>query len=126
VAIPAAAFRVGMFLSPRVELEPALGFERLSSGGESATQTDFSVGFPLYFTPNRRATQVFVRPLVGWAKESGVDAQFRFGGGLGVKLPIDPRLAFRLEGQILHANSNDDHDGYNQFGVLFGLSFYTR
>jgi hypothetical protein len=126
INLPVDAVRFGVFMNDQLEIEPSLGYQRDSESGRSFSQTNFAIGLPIYFSPDRTKTQIFVRPVVGLLKITDVDGtQVNVGAGLGVKLPIDPRLAGRFEFQYLHGNRNGDLNAYGQFGLLIGLSAYT-
>jgi hypothetical protein len=127
VSLPVNTLRVGMFVTNQIELEPSLSFQRISVGDEDHSQIDFSVAAPLYFTPDRTKSQVFVRPVVGLFHLSDPSAtQVSVGAGLGIKLPIDSRISARFEAEYRHGNESDDIVAYNQFGLILGLSVYTR
>jgi hypothetical protein len=127
VSLPVNAIRVGLFVTRQIELEPSLSYMRVSTGGDSFSQIDLSIAAPLYFTPDRTKSQFFVRPVVGLLKVTGNDgAQVNVGAGLGVKIPIDRRIATRLEAEYRHGNQAGAESSYNQIGLILGFSVYTR
>jgi outer membrane protein with beta-barrel domain len=128
VSLPVNTLRVGLFVTNQIELEPSLSFQRITVGdGDDRSQIDFSVAAPIYFTPERTKPQFFLRPVVGLFHVSDPGGtQLNVGAGLGVKLPIDSRISTRLEAEYRHGNGSDDFAAYNQFGLIVGLSVYTR
>ncbi|HVX39192.1 MAG TPA: hypothetical protein VHB25_06430 [Gemmatimonadaceae bacterium] len=130
VQLPIAMVRAGVYLNPQVELEPALGITHSSSGGSDFTQLDLDVGLPIYFTGTRATDQFYVRPVIGFDHFSGTGArgftQTSLGAGLGIKLPIDSRIASRIEAQYRHGLHSDPAAAYDQFALLLGLSVYSR
>ncbi len=133
IQLPVSQIRVGFFLSDMIELEPALGLNYVSGGGGHATTANFVVGLPINLQTDRSQPNWYVRPLVGFEHFSaGSDGnttsatQVSFGAGVGVRVPIDRRFAGRFEANYTHGDHNDDLGSYNQFGVLAGLSFFTR
>jgi hypothetical protein len=76
---------------------------------------------------------VYVRPFIGVAgitgggsddvdDDSGSDAEFSVGTGLGVKIPWRQDLAWRLEANVGYGFDNEAF----RLGLLAGLSFFTR
>lgn len=127
VNLPVNAIRVGTFITNQLELEPSISYQRVSDSGNSFSQLDLSIAAPIYFTPDRNKTQLFVRPVVGLLKVSGDNGtQVNVGAGLGVKVPIDPRIATRFEAEYRHANESGNLGAYNQLGLIVGFSVYTR
>jgi hypothetical protein len=130
IALPVGTFRVGFEMSPRFSLEPS--FSILStSGGDSERFTLYSVGLglPIHFREMRSGP--YVRPFIGVtgfsvSGESG--SQFSAGAGVGTKIPVaDNRFAWRLEAFFARGfESEPEFMASNQFGVSFGLSFFTR
>jgi hypothetical protein len=139
VVVPLQRLRVGVFVSPRLSLEPTLAYERTGADGASASGFDGTLGLVAHLsgqpTGRARTTSLFVRPFVGLARlsfgseDEELDAsatQARVGAGLGLKLPVADRLAWRLEGVYARAFESDEFPSANRFGVNVGLSFHTR
>jgi len=127
VSLPVNTLRVGLFVTNQIELEPSLSYQRISVGDQDQSQLDLSVAAPIYFTPERTKPQFFIRPVVGLLHISDPDrTQVNVGAGLGIKLPIDSRISTRIEAEYRHGNGSHDIAAYNQFGLILGLSVYTR
>jgi hypothetical protein len=130
VALPVQDFRLGYFLSDKVEVEPRFNINSLHvSGGGSLTTYTFEVGVLLQPSGDRVGKGLYLRPLAGVSGASvsgggGSNNNGYAGAGFGLKLPwADRRLATRMEANYAHGFSNG---GSNQIGVLIGLSFFTR
>lgn len=128
-SLPLQSVRAGFFLSPEISLEPSLRFNTVSvSGGGSGTDYSLGVGLLYHLSTNRAANQMYIRPFIALDGQSvsgaGSTSGFTIGGGFGVKMPINPRFATRLEGNIGHRSSSGVSQ--NAIGLLAGLSVYTR
>ena len=130
VELPVPMVRAGLYLSENVELEPVLGIQHSSAAGGSATQLALDVGLPIYVSGTRATDQIFVRPLIGFDHFSGTGTrgftQTSIGAGVGVKIPIDSRIASRLEAQYRHGFDSGPANAYDQIALLVGLSVYSR
>ena len=129
VNLPVQAVRLGVELTPTVWLEPALGLQHVSGNG-SFTMLTFDLGLPINLSGNfnQRATQYFVRPLIGFRHFSSTDSetQTAFGAGVGVRIPIVDRLATRLEARYVRGLRSGIVPASDEFSFLVGLSFFTR
>jgi hypothetical protein len=129
VGLPAQRFRVGFFANPHLSIEPIVSLNYAGDGDDSFTQFTGDLGVLAHFTADPEAPQAYVRPFIGVsALGDGSDSisQLRFGGGLGVKMPVADRLAFRLEGVFARSVENDDFPASNAIGLNVGLSFLVR
>lgn len=128
VQVPFQMLRAGFFISPAISIEPSLSLTSISvSGGGSGTDYALGVGMLYHFSTSRAASQMYVRPFIALDGASGggqSSSGFTFGGGFGVKLPINPRFATRFEGNIGHRTESGVSQ--NSIGILAGLSVYTR
>lgn len=127
VSIPLSQLRVGFFFSPMLELEPRFGLLSISGGGSRFTQTQLEAGLLMHFGTSRRETQTYLRPFVGVSSLDTEDEESSTGGevgaGLGLKVPIGTRFAFRPELNYRHLFGDVDDD---QLQVLAGFSVFTR
>ena len=129
ITIPGQHIRAGFFFSPRLEFEPSVGLNYQHASGISLTNYEALVGLLYHLSTDRRTSQLYVRPFVGFL---GVNVngdnltQAALGGGFGIKIPMYPRLSSRFEANYTHTFSSGDADGSNAIGLLAGLSFYTR
>jgi hypothetical protein len=128
VALPAQDFRLGFFLTDKVEVEPRFNINSIHGGGTSVTTYAFEVGVLLEPEGDRVGKGIYLRPLMGVSGVNlspGASNNSGYTGvGFGLKLPFaDRRLATRLEANYEHGFSNG---GANRIGLLAGLSFFTR
>ncbi len=139
LSIPLRRLRAGFFLSPLLSLEPTLAYERASRDATSASRFAGDLGLVAHLTGQpvgrARTPSLFARPFVGVARR-GVSSDERdfdesatqasVGVGLGLKLPVADRLAWRVEGTYARALETDDLPAANRVGLNVGLSFHTR
>ena len=126
VSIPVSQVRAGFFFSPTLELEPRVGLLSISGGGERFTQIQLDLGLLMHFGASRLRTQTYLRPFLG-ISSTDVEGDSSTGGsagiGLGWKLPIGTRFAFRPEVNYrLLFGDLEDH----QIQFLAGFSVYSR
>jgi hypothetical protein len=129
VSIPGQHIRAGFFFGRQLEFEPSFGLDYIHASGVSQTRYEALVGMLYHFTPNRRASQLYVRPFVGFLGtniDGSNETQAALGGGVGLKVPMYPRLSARFEANYTHTFSSGDADASNAIGLLAGLSFFTR
>ena len=141
---PVSRVRAGFFLTPALSLEPTLGIMRVGDDEGSLTRSQGALGLLAHLTgvPTGRArtASFFVRPFVGFERTSlDLDenngllddpttsaTQGLAGAGVGFKLPVGDRLAWRIEGVFTRFLETDDLSGGNAVGLNVGLSFHTR
>jgi Outer membrane protein beta-barrel domain len=134
VSIPVQRLRIGFFVSPAVSIEPSAAFSRNSVSGSSATSLDLGVGALFHLGTVRDGALPYLRPFVEFNHTSFDEDQFgsssftstALGAGVGVKIPIANRFAWRLEGAAAHTL---EHDGVKLSTALlafFGFSFFTH
>jgi len=130
IAIPVQSFRLGYFVSDKLELEPRFLVNSLHVGGGGGTLTTYSFEIGALFLPSgdRVGRGLYIRPFGGFAgvSASGIasDSNGFLGAGVGLKIPFaDRRLATRMEANYAHSFGDG---GTNQIGLLVGLSFFTR
>ncbi len=142
LSIPLRRVRAGFFLSPLLSLEPTLAYDRVSDEDGSASQFAGDLGLVAHLTGQpvgrARTASLFVRPFVGVTRLSFSSDDDEFGDldesatqasvgvGLGFKLPVADRLAWRVEGTYTRALETDDVPAGNRVGLNVGLSFHTR
>jgi len=127
-SLPTQVFRLGYFLSDKLEFEPRFSINSISGGGNTVSTYDLEAGLLLIPDGDRVGKGFYLRPFVGVAGVSvsgGNSANAGNAGvGVGLKLPFaDRRLATRLEANYDHGFSGG---GSNTIGLLAGLSFFTR
>jgi len=134
LTLPASRFRVGFALpgSSRWTIEPAtfLSWTKVEDS-DGVFVYDLELGALYHFSAptNVIATPplsvVYVRPFIGVTGLSSGgddDSEFFAGGGLGIKLPWRPNLAWRLEANVGYGFDNEAF----RLGLLAGMSFFTR
>jgi hypothetical protein len=133
--------RVGFLMSPQFSLEPSVGLNSFSvSGGASNTSYMFGLGGLYHFSPSRAQNQLYARPFVNFIGQNvkvstttGATTTTtttssnvtEMGAGLGLKLPYQDRMAWRLEANMSHF-SKQYIGSDNRLGLLFGFSYFTR
>ncbi|MDB4886564.1 MAG: outer membrane protein beta-barrel domain [Gemmatimonadetes bacterium] len=134
---PVQSVRAGFMFTPAWSIEPSLGLSRNSNDNGSLTTYSVGVGALYHFSPVRTASQVYVRPfvnLIGFSSKDIVsstttvttsDNMTELGVGLGVKLPWQDRLAWRLEANLSHL-SEKVASGDTRIGLLAGVSYFTH
>jgi hypothetical protein len=135
IDLPAGVIRAGFFITQTFAIEPAFGLRYQRVGDVSASETVFDIGVPIYLDPNRRESQIFIRPVVGLTYVSThvsdvgpntSDTQFNFGVGVGIKMPISDRFAGRVEVQYRHGPESDHRPTFDLLAALAGISVYVR
>ena len=127
VSIPVSQVRAGFFFSPTLELEPRLGLLSISGSGERFTQIQLDLGLLMHFGASRLQTQTYLRPFVGVSSTDVDDGDSATGGsagiGVGWRLPIGSRFAFRPEinYRFLFGDLEDQ-----QLQFLAGFSVYSH
>jgi outer membrane protein with beta-barrel domain len=133
--IPLGVIRAGFFITQTFSIEPAFGLRYQRVGDLSTSETVFDIGVPIYFSPDRRENQIFVRPVVGLNYASShisdtgpnsSDTQFNFGIGLGIKMPMSDRFAGRVEVQYRHGPKSDHRQTFDMIAALAGVSVYVH
>ena len=127
-SLPTQVFRLGYFLSDKLEFEPRFSINSISGGGNTVSTYDLEAGLLLIPDGDRVGKGFYLRPFVGVAgiSVSGANStnSGNVGVGVGLKLPFeDRRLATRLEANYDHGFAGG---GSNTIGLLVGLSFFTR
>lgn len=137
ITVPIQAFRVGMFLGDKVELEPRVALSSAHSEGTTVTVYRFELGALFQPGGNPIGTGLYIRPfggIVGGSVStnactdlgidcSGSDSNGYAGGGVGIKIPFARRMATRLEANYAHVFGDASA---NEIGLTFGLSFFTK
>ncbi len=132
ISLPASRLRVGFPVSPQVTLEPVAGLAYNKTEGTDGVLIYNLEAGALY---NLRAfnapeittpvTSAYVRPFVGLTGYTGgatSDTEFIAGTGIGVKVPWQPDLSWRLEANVGYGFDNKAA----RVGLLAGLSFFGR
>jgi hypothetical protein len=126
ISLPLGRARAAFPSGDRLAFEPAFMFARVSAEGGSVMAMVFEVGAVYDFTS---AHTTYTRPFVGYeyADATGFlgESVVDLGIGFGTRSRIADRLAVRIEGTVTGRFGTDGgSDG--AFGVVAGLSFFTR
>jgi hypothetical protein len=107
--LPTQSFRVGFFLSDAVSLEPVVSVNYLKFAEASADYAlRLELGGLYHFKIDRTGPQPYFRPAAGLrliAARGDAVAQFRAGGGVGVKLPVASHLQHTFLNGLSGSNS---------------------
>jgi hypothetical protein len=132
--------RVGFLMSPQFSLEPSVGLSSRSTSGVSNSVYMLGLGGLYHFSAARTQNQYYLRPFVNYigsrdkttstvgtttTTTTTSSSVTEMGGGLGIKIPYQDRMAWRLEANMSHFSKqylNSD----NRLGMLFGFSYFTR
>jgi hypothetical protein len=131
--LPATRARIGFFLPKdgRWSIEPALGFSYSKvEDSDGVLVYNVEMGGLYHFRPGsdmpgaNHASTAYLRPFVAWTGFTGDngDSEVSAGGGLGVKIPWRPGVAWRLEGNVGYGFDNEAF----RVGGFVGLSVFTR
>jgi hypothetical protein len=128
IALPAQRLRVGLFASQQFSIEPSVSFSLVDVSDVSLIEGSLNLLLAYHFTADRERPRVYLQAggglnLIDFEDES--DAQFRVGGGLGVKIPAGDRFAVRLEADYFRSFESDLRYGTNTILGLIGFSFFT-
>ncbi len=113
-----------LFLTPRVALEPRLGFGYSSSDDRSGGSLGAEFFVPLYLRNGGRFGP-FIAPGFGVSKTTGdleSDARVDYGVDVGVRAPMRETLAWRLALTVRDGDSFRDP----LYGITFGVGFFFR
>ncbi|MDB4890826.1 MAG: hypothetical protein JWL61_2681 [Gemmatimonadetes bacterium] len=133
LSVPIQRLRAGFFVTPTVSIEPtaALNYSRVQ--GSNSTSFDFGAGALFHMAASRTAAQPYVRPFVEFGYHSfdsdpgsSSFTTTTFGAGLGVKIPIANRFAWRFEGAYSHSGPENRVTSKNQLTAFFGLSLFLH
>ena len=134
INLPAARFRAGVPLrsNSRWTIEPALLLNYTAAeGSRGVLLYNLEAGALYHFRPppdlERLASAggpavAYARPFVNLTGVTNGNSEFSIGGGLGLKVPWRPQLAWRLEGNVGYGFDNEVF----RLGAFAGLSFFTR
>lgn len=117
------SFRVGIFASPRIAIEPSFSIVRMSEDDYSSTLISLFPSLLYHLKDFDRLPLPYVRLGVGlihqglsWGDgDSDSETQFGLGGGVGVKVPFAEIAFFRLEAAFekwLERGDQEDWEDY--------------
>ncbi|HEU5310815.1 MAG TPA: hypothetical protein VFV24_05120, partial [Candidatus Eisenbacteria bacterium] len=134
--LPFAMFRVGPYLTDRIQLEPSVGFSQISVEGEGYHDLNLGLDLLLYLAdPGESAPFIRIGPGLHWVNLGTADfipgfddtaTQVSLGGGFGVRVPAGDRLAMRLQAIGERNFESDEFRASWDVGAMFGLSFFTK
>ncbi len=121
---------MGFAVTPNLSLEPSASLDLVSADGSRFTSYTLGVGALYHFSTDRTRLQPYVRPFIEYFHSSTTTSSGAtvsaggstiYGAGLGVKLPVNDRLAWRLEGAV---DGNSSIKG--RLKLLAGFSIFTH
>ena len=126
ITVPLGRARAAFPSRDRLAFEPAFSFARVSADGGSVTAMVFEVGAVYDFTS---AHTTYTRPFIAYEYADATsflgESVVGLGVGFGTRSRIADRLAFRIEGTIT-GRFGTDGGADGRFGVMAGISFFTR
>ncbi len=138
LGLPVQNIRFGFFMSPNLEVEPFGSLNYQHQDQNSGTQLGLGVGALYHFSQDRMQNQWYIRPFLDVNHQSSSSSvqgvtttqsttQWGLGAGLGLKMPLMDRVGARFEVNFEHRLADGQvAPSYDQFGLLAGLSYYTR
>jgi hypothetical protein len=129
VSLPTAVLRVGFWMNDRISIEPNVNFTWVHIDGGSSTNVNGALALLYHFKTDVTRTRPYITVFPGinhFDSDFGDATQFFAGGGLGVLVPMQERLAFRAEALYSHNFESDDVGGFDEVAARFGFSFFTH
>jgi hypothetical protein len=125
-AVLSAAF----FASDQMAIEPSITGVYTSSSGITTAWVLMEVGFPVYFKSTRGKSGLFVRPVAGGRLITGTrldtDLGASAGIGFGGKIPLQDKLALRLEAVTRRHFPGSGTRASTRITGVVGLSLFLR
>lgn len=133
ISLPASRLRVGFPMSPQITLEPVAGLAfNKTEGTDGVLIYNLEAGALYNLQPFNAtgedaaaSTSAYVRPFVGVTGYTGggtSDGEVIAGTGIGVKVPWQPDLSWRMEANVGYGFDNKAA----RIGLLIGLSYFDR
>lgn len=125
-SIPIQRVRAGFFLSPKIEIEPAVSLTIIDAGDETLTVALLATDLLIHFGEDTEVSRFFVAVGPSLAIIDVGDfseTQFALGADIGVKTPASNQLLFRIAAGYTRWFETDDSFAVNEFGLSFGFSF---
>lgn len=127
-AFPAQRVRVGVFPADHLQVQLTMGFS-VADFGEAST-VRLIVGLATVYQVTGRDARSGLFASGGFAVDllshNGSDTQWMVGGGVGYKMPLGDRLAFRPALEVGRSFRSVLRPGNTTLSGLLGLSFFTR
>ncbi|MGI9626053.1 MAG: outer membrane beta-barrel protein [Longimicrobiales bacterium] len=128
INFPTNYIRLGVFVTPQVSVEPRLGVNRSTSGGQSVSSTQVLVSGYYHFPEMGPRRAAFARFGLGASILGGSavgDTQMLVEAGVGVKFPARDKLLLRLEAFAGRAFESDMSRAATRLGAAFGFSWFS-
>lgn len=138
LGLPVQNVRFGFYTSPQLEWEPFGSLNYAHQDQASNTYLGLGLGVLYHLQPSRMQNQFYVRPFLDLnhssystsnqgATTTTSTTQWGLGAGFGIKVPMMDRIGSRFELNFEHRFKDGQvANAFNQFGLLAGLSYYTR
>ena len=119
---PAVVY-ASFFVTPKLALEPQLGFLYVSEDDDSYHIATFAGQVDYFFKGKERPSPyVFGRgSFTNVGGDDDSDTSSSLGGGLGYRFPVGGRALLRIEGRFDHRFEQDFDPGANTFSVSLSL-----
>jgi len=127
-AFPAQRLRVGVFPADHLQLQFTMGFSVADFGDVSTVRLILGLATVYRVTGRDARSGLFASGgfAVDLLSHNGSDAQWTVGGGVGYKMPLGDRLAFRPALEVGRSFRSLLRPGNTTVSGLLGLSFFTR
>lgn len=128
LALPMQSARIGIYASDRVQIEPSLGFQLVSQGGESVHVLQLGLDALFGLSGNQGGSTPFVSFGGGMVSvgNGSSTTQANIRAGVGVKVPAGDRFAVRLHALGGRAFETDEAYGTWEIGGRVGVSYFTK
>jgi hypothetical protein len=127
-AFPVQRLRAGYFPADRVQLQLTMAFSVADWGEVSTVRLNVGIGAAYRLTGQGARSGLFASGglAIDLLSHNGSDAQWAIGGGIGYKVPLGDRLAFRPALEIERSLASTLRPGNTAVSGLVGLSFFTN
>jgi hypothetical protein len=128
VEVPFGRVRLGTYVGPRVLVELGGGLALVDQSDRSASTARADGALSYHFGSDARRTRLFLLAGGGgrWATTDGTTTGQPFvTGGVGVKVPINPVIGLRIEGDYGRTFSTDELAAAHEVRGLLGMSFFV-
>jgi len=141
-------FAVGFYMSPKMAIEPTIGFnyfsisvdEPFSDFNNHTSVLTVGVALPYYFNEGWGRQGPYLAPRVAYSStsvkpcsddtdpfcDSTTASQFSLGLALGTKVPLNDMAALRIQAAYDYLFESDDLSSASQFGGSLGLSIFLK
>lgn len=127
--VPVQSARAGFFISPRVSIEPALGWNFVRVGGQTASNVAFGLRYLRHFREDLEGSRPYfgIGPAINavGGSERRTWTQWLLHAELGAKTAVRDGLQIRAAVQYQHGFENDHFLASHALGFSLGFSVTT-